>query len=250
MHLAEATRQRLHHYLLALRRSLTRAPALYQELFLPSRELQQMRALHVPGRVLKASVTYADKILRTRTKQEELHFYPTKDYLDLCRGQFSGDCVNGGLSEQQLATPNFFNVRVFSAGHWIGNIYLLDFTEEQGALLIDRVQIRREMKVPYLEVFAQLTQALRELFEAVPYTYILAPLSISNHATIQKAFNTYRKKLPTRRVDLASTHARYFESLQAGSTYHILCQKEAIWTQTLQDYHQGTKIPRERPGRA
>ena len=228
MHLAEVTRQRLHHYLLAFRRTLTRAPTLYQEFFLPSRELQQMRALHVPGRVLKTSVTYADKILRIRTKQEELHFYPTKDYLDLCRGQFSGDCVSGGLSEQQLATPNFFNVRVFSADQWIGNIYLLDFTEEQGILLIDRIQIRREMKVPYLEVFEQLTQALRELFEAVPYKYLLAPLSISNHAAIQKVFNTYRKKLPTRRVDLPSAHVRCFESLQGGSSYHVLFGKAAI----------------------
>jgi hypothetical protein len=227
MQLAETIRQRHHHYLLALRRSLTRAPALYQELFLPNPELQQMRALHVPGRVLKTSVTYAERILRTRTKQEELHFYPTKDYLDLCRGQFSGDCVGGGLSEQQLATPNFFNVRVFSAGHWIGNIYLLDFTEEQDVLLVDRIQIRREMKVPYLEVFERLTHALRELFEAVPYTHLLAPLSISNHATIQAAFHTYRKKLPTRRVDLPSTHVRWFEGLQAGSSYHVLCQKEA-----------------------
>lgn len=227
MPLSEATRQRLHHYLLSLRRSLARAPALYQELFLPTRELQQMRALHVPGRVLKASVTYAERLLRTRTKLEELHFYPTKDYLDLYRGQFSGDCVSGGLSEQQLATPSFFNVRVFSAGHWIGNIYLLDFTEELGLLLIDRIQIRREMKVPYLELFEQLTQALRDLFEAVPYTCILMPLSISNHATIQKAFNTYRKKLPTRKVDLPSAPARCFESLQGGSSYHVLCRKGA-----------------------
>jgi len=227
MHLAETTRQRLHDYLLALRRSLARAPTLYQELFLPTRELQQMRTLHVPGRVLKASVTYAEKILRTRTKQEELHFYPTKDYLDLCRGQFSGDCVSGGLSEQQLATPNFFNVRVFSADQWIGNIYLLDFTAEQGVLLIDRIQIRRELKVPYLEVFDQLTQALRELFEAVPYTSILVPLSVSNHAAIQKAFHAYRKKLPTQTLNLPSRLARCFESLQAGSNYHVLCRKGA-----------------------
>lgn len=227
MPLAEGARQRLHHYLRSLRRSLARAPALYHELFLPTRELQQLRALHVPGRVLKASVTYAEKLLRTRTKVEELHFYPTKDYLDLCRGLFSGDCVSGGLSEAQLATPQFFNVRVFSAGQWIGNLYLLDFTAEQGVLLIDRIQVRRELQVPYLEVFAQLTQAVRELFAAVPYTALLAPLSLSNHAAIQRAFNAHRKKLPTRRVGLPAALARSFESLREGSSYHVLFSKGA-----------------------
>jgi hypothetical protein len=66
------------------------------------------------------------------------------------------------------------------------------------------------------------------MFEALPYECILAPLAISNHATIQKAFNTYRKKLRKHEVQLPCTHARYFDSLRTGSGYYALCQKEGI----------------------
>jgi hypothetical protein len=228
MRLEEATRQRLRDYLSSLSRSVERASGLYEEWFLADREIRQMRGLHISDKVMKSSVTYADKILRTRTKLAELRFYPTKDYLDLCRGQISGDCIDTVLSEQQLARPEFFNIRVFSEGQWIGNIYMLDFTGEQSILLIDRIQIPRQLKVPYLDFFEQLTQALREMFEALPYECILAPLAISNHATIQKAFNTYRKKLRKHEVQLPCTHARYFDSLRTGSGYYALCQKEGI----------------------
>ena len=85
----------------------------------------------------------------------------------------------------------------------------------------------RQMKVPYLEFFAQLTEALRELFAEVPYDCILAPLTISNHGTIQKAFNTYRTKLPKREIRVPSTHAKHFDSLRASSGYHILSRKGA-----------------------
>jgi hypothetical protein len=177
---------------------------------------------------MRSSVSYADKILQTRTKLAELRFYPTKDYLDLCRGRISGDCIDAVLSEQQLVKPEFFNIRVFNEAQWIGNIYMLDFTEEHGILLIDRIQIPRQLKVPYLDFFDQLTQAVREMFDAVPYECVLAPLAISNHATIQKAFNTYRKKLRKREILLRSTYARYFDSLRTGSDYYALCQKEGV----------------------
>ena len=116
---------------------------------------------------------------------------------------------------------------MFSERQWLGNLYMLDFTEEQGALLIDRIQIPRQLRVPYLGFFDSLAEALREMFRDVTYAFILAPLAISNHATIQKAFNAHRKKFPTRSVHLPSTHAKYFEGLQAHSSYHVLCQKEA-----------------------
>jgi hypothetical protein len=227
MHLSAETRQTLHAYLLSLKHSLDRASELYREFFLVGGDLEPLRKLHVPGKVLKSHVTYTDTILRTSTKVAELRFYPTKDYLDLCRGLISGDCIDSGLSEAQLATPNFFNVRVFSETQWIGNIYMLDFTAEQGVLLIDRIQIPRQIRVPYLQFFETLVETLREMFRDVTYECILAPLTISNHATLQRAFNTYRKNLPKRQIRPPSAHGRYFECLRENATYHALCRKES-----------------------
>ena len=226
MHLSGEAHQKLHDYLLSLKQTIARTAMLYREFFDVDGELERVQRLHMPGRVLKSHATYVERILRTRTKLAELRFFPTKDYLDLHRGQISGDCVDASLGEAQLATPNFFNVRVFDETQWIGNLYMLDFTDEQGVLLIDRIQIPREMKVPYLQFFDTLAEALTEMFRDLTYECILAPLTISNHETVQRAFNTYRKKLPKRDIRLPSTYARYFESLRRDASFHVLCRKE------------------------
>jgi len=173
-------------------------------------------------------VSYADKILQTRTKLAELRFYPTKDYLDLCGDGSLETALTRCLSEQQLVKPEFFNIRVFSEAQWIGNIYMLDFTEEHGILLIDRIQIPRQLKVPYLDFFRPAHPSCARDVRRSSYECVLAPLAISNHATIQKAFNTYRKKLRKREILLRSTYARYFDSLRTGSDYYALCQKEGV----------------------
>jgi hypothetical protein len=228
MRMGEETRQALRHYLGSLRRTLARAPSLTRALFFPTSELAQMQALHVGGEVLRARRVTRESLHRSYAKVAELAFYPTKDYLDLWRGTVSGDCVDFTLSERQLDIPEFFNIRIFERDRWIGNLYMLDFTREEGVLLIDRVQIPRKVRVSFLDFFRTLGEVLQALFVDAPYERILAPIAISNHDTVQGAFNDYRRGLPSHKGILAAGHARdYFESLRGGCAYAVLGRKEA-----------------------
>jgi cell division protein FtsZ len=73
---------------------------------------------------------------------------------------------------------------------------MLDFSEECGSLLIDRIQIPRNLNAYYYGFCEHLKDALAEMFADVDYRYLLIPLRISNHEAVQRVFNQYRKRLP------------------------------------------------------
>lgn len=187
---------------------------LYDHLFL-SPELRQLRKLHQPGAVKPGQSFCAGEAFRSPAHRAALAFHPTKDYLDLCKARFAGDCTGENLSGDQLLCRDFLNIRIFQRTEWIGCIYVLDLTEEHGALLVDRIQIRRQFDGLYLDFFSRLKEVFQEMFSSVEYREILLPLTISNHNEIQKAWNRHRKTLrKSAKKITAPAGEMYFESLQ------------------------------------
>ena len=188
---------------------------LYDSLFL-SPELRQMRRLYQPLEPGKVKRTVSERIVATHTHLATLSFYPTKDYMDVSKARFSGDCTGLDLSEKQLGARQFFNIRVFQKEKWIGNIYMLDFTMEQKALVVDRIQIPRDFNAEYLHFFRHLMEIFQEMFSSVEYRDILLPLRISNHGAIQTSWNAYRKPLKRREVNIDMGASAYFESVDGA----------------------------------
>jgi hypothetical protein len=218
------TKSAFHDYVSSIIGSMNQARRTYVELF-GSRELDELRALHVPGSVM-ITATVKRMTRSAPIRRETLRFYPTKDYLDLFRGKISRDCIDATLGEQQLETPDFFNVRIFRDGAWIGNLYMLDLTESHRALLIDRIQIPRSTKAEYAHFFDDLSDVLASLFADVDYEEIVLPLTVSNHASIQKKYNDYRKKLTKTKMQHRLPYASRFESLEKSrGQYYVLRRK-------------------------
>jgi hypothetical protein len=224
MSLPPETKTAFHDYLSSLQKQIEHAPSLYRILFL-GKELIPLQKFHKPGRVMTSSVSYAERIFRTYTVVTKLDLYPTKDFMDFFKGTISGDCTGVRLAEAHLCTPNFFNIRIFQDSgrnpDWIGNIYMLDFSEEYGSLLIDRIQIPRSLKAYYHGFCEHLRDALAEMFAYVDYRYLLIPLRISNHAAVQRVFNQYRKRLPQKVFDFQTPHAEHFESVRSDRHYCV-----------------------------
>ena len=221
-------KRRISDYVQSLRLTIDRGSILYRDLFLNS-DLEKMRLLHKSVPLLQTVVRYDERIVQTHMHSETLSFYPTKDYFDLCKGFFSNDCVDLSLSKKQLQVRNHFNIRIFEGkqdGFWIGNLYFLDMTRENGCLILDRIQIPRELKRNYRNFFAHLRDVLWELFEDVDYTAVLAPLAISNHAAIQKLFNIHRKALQPGMVPGETPYDKLFESLSKREAFRVLVEKD------------------------
>jgi hypothetical protein len=223
MSLSPETKLSLRNYLDSLKSHIERVAQVYREWFL-DRDLEIIRKLHLPGHWLKVT-RYADRLVKTCTRLATLELYPTKDFLDVCKGVISGDCINEVLGENHLRQPRYFSIRIFMDRQWIGNIYMLDFTDTRGILLVDRLQIPRNLKVLYYRFFDHLREAFEELFVAVSYESIIVPKVISNHKTLQKVFNTYREKLPSVTVDFGNTEPKIFESTSRHQRYHVLASK-------------------------
>jgi hypothetical protein len=63
---------------------------------------------------------------------------------------------------------------------------------------------------------------LIEMFDGVQYQYILMPMSISNHGTIQDVFNEYKKKLAKKVKIFDAPYSGHFESLMGRKSYYVL----------------------------
>ena len=221
----QESQKKLHDYIESMKKNMHRAPLVYRTLFL-NPVLETYQKLYRSTKVIKPEKTITrtvtERTVRRYTKLSTLDFYATKDFFDLIKSKYSRDCTNTYLGERQLMTSCFFNIRIFKGKKWIGNIYMLDFCEEHDSLIIDRIQIPRQIKASYLQFFDYLREVLIEMFEDVRYKYILMPLRISNHGTIQKIFNAYKKKLTKKANFIDSTFADRFESLNGKKTYYVL----------------------------
>lgn len=215
----------LNDYFNAMIDKIRKGQTVYPDLFL-TRELETVKRLYTPKKIMECKVTYRDFILKSYTHTTKIQFYPVKDYLDLFKGVISHDCIKSKLGEEHLLTPNYFTIRFFSDGEWCGNIYALDFTKECKVILIDRIQIPRGIKATYLYFFEDLRSLLEEMFSGVDYEYILLPLAISNHDRVQTLFNHFNEKLSKMRIALNDIpQAEHFESLRKGKTFYVLSRK-------------------------
>lgn len=226
MSIPEDAKKRLHDYIGSMKKNMDRAPFVYRNLFLTP-DLETCQKLYRPTKVMKSEETIMETTIRQYTQSTTIHFYATKDYFDLIKAKYSGDCTDTHLGENQMLTPHFFNIRIFHKDDWIGNIYMLDFSEEQNCLIIDRIQIPRDLKMFYHQFFDYLKDVLIEMFEGIDYQYILMPLTISNHETIQKIFNDYKKHLPKKAKWFDSPFAGHFESLRVKKNYCVLHQRSS-----------------------
>jgi hypothetical protein len=217
----QESKDRLHDYIASLKRNIQRAPLLYSTLFLAG-ELGIYQQLYRPAKVMRAEEIVSNRTINHYTRLSTLDFYPTKDYLDYLKGNISNDCTGADLGGKHLLTPQFFNIRIFKDDAWIGNIYMLDFCQDQGSLLIDRIQIPRSLNVFYGQFFDSLRDMLIEMFDGVQYQYILMPMSISNHGTIQDVFNEYKKKLAKKVKIFDAPYSGHFESLMGRKSYYVL----------------------------
>jgi len=224
MSLSPETKLSLRDYLDSLKSHIEKITQVYREWFL-DRDLEIIRKLHLPSHWLKAKFSYSKELVTTCTHLATVELYPAKDYLDICKGVVSGDCVNEALGENHLRESRYFSVRIFTDRQWIGNIYMLDFIDTRGILLVDRIQVPRDLRVLYHRFFDHLREAFEELFADVPYESIIVPMAISNHKTLQKVFNIYRKNLPSVAVDFGNTEPKIFESTDRRQRYHVLASK-------------------------
>lgn len=211
----------LHDYISSLNQNLEFEQKVYEHLFL-SPDLVRMRRLHMPGRVMKTQYSYYEKIVKARTLLESLSFYPVKCYLDISKYRISKDCTGTGLAEQHLATKNYFCIRIFRDSGWLGNIYMLDFTEEHDVLVVDRIQVPRDLKAGYINFFDHLRDMFMEMFNDVKASRVLLPAVLSNHGTIQKGYNYYKKRLNKMKFYPTFNVGPHFESLRDDS-FVVLC---------------------------
>jgi hypothetical protein len=232
--LSEQVRGQLRDYAASLRATESGIMGVYDYLFLDD-TLHDMRAVTLPllpaiGSAVHHTVHYREVVKTHFTGIAPLDFYPCKDYLDLIKSNYSVDCSKGALGRLHLLCPEFFNIRIFNSNTntWVGNIYILDFTQETGMLVIDRIQIPRDSRADYITFFTRLKKVLCNLFEQVPYKKIIMPTTISNHAFIQDAWHRYRKnrKPPAFKTSFPCACAQFFESLCKSRTFFVFAEKE------------------------
>ncbi len=123
-----------------------------------------------------------------------LTLYPCKDYHDFLKGLYSGDCSSKQrLAARHLCHKRFFNLRVFHGTHWVGNIYLLDYTE-RGALIVDRIQIKNSTSLMPLNFFSRFMASLTNVLQKRAPLKVLGPVRISNFSAIQNSYASFCKQ--------------------------------------------------------
>ena len=148
-------------------------------------------------RKLKVQVISEDAV----TVNETLMLYPAKDLGELMKGETSHDCsAELSLAVAHLRHPRFFNIRIFRESEWIGNVYVLDYSD-RGAIILDRIQIQNLTDFMPVRFFSSFMDTLSEKAKFEPSVRVLAPSAISNFPTVQESYESYRKKRP--RVDFA-----------------------------------------------
>ncbi len=220
-------------YTESIGRNIGRIGKLYEEIFLTP-ELATLRKLHVSEPLVGRTVTYSESVVTRHTLRLRLALYPVKDYLCVAKSVVSSDCIGFRRGAAHLSEPSYFTIRIFTQAHldappgWFGNIYLLDFSAGwTGAILIDRIQVPRAEEAAFVDFFGLLRGMLAELFEAVDYRVIVAPLKISNHEFIQKQWNEFGAGLAATgllRFDLPKESGG-FESVAPDKVYRVFHEK-------------------------
>ncbi|MFP4365302.1 MAG: hypothetical protein ACLFR1_15670 [Spirochaetia bacterium] len=131
----------------------------------------------------------------------DYYLYPCKDHLDAVKGIFSHDCTTSqDLAKDHLACTEYFTIRIFRQKNWIGNIYVLDYSESHNILIIDRIQLHKkyidEDTITVRDFMKAVLEFLTDDYSFAERLSVLAPSKISNHSLISETYQSFvsRKK--------------------------------------------------------
>jgi hypothetical protein len=123
--------------------------------------------------------------------------FPVRDLLNYLKGVVSDDCsADAQRAERHALHPRFFCMRIFWGRAWVGNAYCLDFSQDHGAVVIDKLQIPDAAElITDQGAFVALLDGLVDLLGAAG-DHVLAPeRGLSNQDFLEGLYrNTVRRK--------------------------------------------------------
>ncbi|MEW6600120.1 MAG: hypothetical protein AB1499_04040, partial [Nitrospirota bacterium] len=210
---------------------INRLESMYRTMFLAEKELLTLYSLYKPNdRLVSCDMMQIDRIIMEHCSVQTLYLYPCKDYLDLEKYRWSGDCSQGTLAVNHFSTPQFFNVRMFRDNKvYCGNIYMLQLEHKyRQYLLIDRIQTS-EFSAKYVLFYQILKDAFQEMFRDFRYHEVLLPnTSVSNNKSLNQIFHNSKKEFPKVQISFNVTGAMksHFEGLR-DDTFRVLCEENS-----------------------
>lgn len=153
-----------------------------------------------------------------------LSLYPCKDLHEFFKGVYSGDCsYETPLATAHLLAPRFFNIRVFDHRKWIGNIYMLDYSDKN-TLIIDKIQIKSSASVKSLAFAYRIINYLsRTLCSENGFTLLGPSSKISNYAHIEQQYASYRTNRKQVQFTLDNEDKSVFEC-GSSSKFYVLSE--------------------------
>lgn len=210
---------------------IKRLESMYPSLFLEEKELQDLFALYKPNNSLvTCNMQHVERTIWEHCSSQTLYMYPCKDYLDIEKYRWSGDCSHGSLGMDHFSTPQYFNIRLFRDDKtYCGNIYMLQLEHDSKQyLLIDRIQTT-EIYAQYVHFYKSLKDAFLEMFQEFPFHEILLSNSAaSNNKSLNEIYHNTKKGFPKVHIpfNLPDKMRSHFESL-CNDTFRVLCAKNS-----------------------
>jgi hypothetical protein len=116
-----------------------------------------------------------------------------------------------------MASPRFFNLRIFLGSSWIGNIYMLDYLG-RNVLIIDRIQMSERKELLPFRFFERFMSQMLGSLKIKKNIHVLGPSAISNFKWIQKNYEDFRRGRKRMEFRLDETD-RYFDSYRQSKFY-------------------------------
>jgi hypothetical protein len=144
-----------------IRKTVHYLERIYHELFESTREL-------------KLASSLADSIIGMEGVTH-LDFVPEKNVSLFFRALAGGDCsidLDSQVTHQRSA---FY--KIIQGSEWIGYVTLLDLCDGAGrhAMLIDVMNMRKDLRIDYLALFDLFVENIRSFVEPMGYCYVLIP---------------------------------------------------------------------------
>ncbi|MEN6320169.1 MAG: hypothetical protein ABFD82_15630 [Syntrophaceae bacterium] len=151
-----------------------------------------------------------------------LSLYLCKDLHDFFKGIYSGDCSHEiPLATAHLLAPRFFNIRVFDHSKWVGNIYMLDYSDKR-TLIVDRIQIKSSTSTKSPGFVYRIINLLScKLCTENGFTLLGPSSKISNYSHIERQYHACCTKRKQVQFKLDNEDIRNFEC-GISSKFYVL----------------------------
>ena len=149
-----------------------------------------------------------------------ISLFPCKDLHDFFKGMYSGDCSQEiSLAKEHLLAPRFFNIRVFDHRKWVGNIYMLDYSDQK-TLIVDKIQIKSSTSVKSPGFVKRIMDLLSLTLRTNNGFTLIGPSSgISNYDHIEKQYVSYRAKRKQVQFTFDNEDRKIFECAKSSRFY-------------------------------